>query len=73
LQEFVIVVKLARHRSPVLVRVRKLANTKQMWMIALALLAAVVFYAYTIRGDIKVASPKPGCSSCPHAKHEKTD
>jgi len=43
-----------------------------MWILALALLAAAVFYAYTIRGDIKVA-PKPGCSTCPHAKHEKTD
>ncbi len=44
-----------------------------MWILALAVLAAVVFYAYSIRGDIKIA-PKPGCSSCPHAQqHEKTD
>ena len=44
-----------------------------MWLLGLALLAAVVVYMYSIRGDIKVA-PKPGCSSCPHKQgHEKTD
>jgi len=44
-----------------------------MWMIALAVLAAVVLYAYSIRGDIKVV-PKSGCNSCPHSKgHEKID
>ena len=41
-----------------------------MWILAIAVLAAVVFYAYTIRGDIKIASPKAGCSSCPHRVNE---
>lgn len=40
-----------------------------MWILGLALLAAVVLYAYSIRGDIKVVS-KPGCSSCPHRVNE---
>lgn len=39
-----------------------------MWFLALAVLAAVVFYAYSIRGDIKVQ--KPGCGSCPHKINE---
>lgn len=44
-----------------------------MWMIGLAILVAIVFYAYSIRGDIKVV-PKSGCNSCPHSQvHEKTD
>ena len=44
-----------------------------MWMLALTLLAAVVFYAYSIRGQIKVASAA-GCSSCPqNREHEKLD
>jgi len=40
----------------------------------IALLAAAVFYAYSVRDSIKVA-PKSGCSSCPHKQneHEKTD
>jgi hypothetical protein len=41
-------------------------------MLGLVLLAAVVLYAYSIRGDIKVA-PKSGCNSCPNRVHEKTD
>ena len=40
-----------------------------MWYLALAVLAAIVFYAYTIRGDIKVAQ-KSGCGSCPHRNNE---
>lgn len=40
-----------------------------MWMIALAILAAVVFYAYSISGSIKVAG-KTGCGSCPHRVNE---
>ena len=47
----------------------KLYVHNKMWMLALAVLAAVVFYAYTIRGDIKVAS-KGGCGSCPHRNNE---
>ncbi len=35
-----------------------------MWMLGLAILAAVVLYAYSIRNSIKVA-PKAGCGSCP--------
>lgn len=37
-------------------------------MLGLVILAAVVFYAYSIRDSIKVA--KPGCSSCPHRNNE---
>ena len=45
-----------------------------MWMFAaLVLLGAVVFYAYTIRGSIKIAPPKAGCGSCPNAQKEKYD
>jgi hypothetical protein len=28
-------------------------------------LVAIVFYAYTIQGDIKVSPPKGGCNACP--------
>ena len=35
-----------------------------MWMIAVVALAAIVFYAYSIRNSIKIA-PKAGCGSCP--------
>lgn len=38
-----------------------------MWLLILAIIAAGLFYAYSIRDTIKVA--KPSCSSCPH----KTD
>lgn len=47
----------------------KLYVHNKMWYLALAVLAAVVFYAYTIRGDIKVAQ-KGGCGSCPHRNNE---
>lgn len=40
-----------------------------MWVFGLILLAAVAFYAYSIRNSIKVAT-KPGCSSCPHRNNE---
>lgn len=40
-----------------------------MWYIILALVAAAVLYAYSIRGDIKIA-PKSGCGSCPHRNNE---
>jgi len=47
-----------------------------MWILALVVLAAVVFYGYSIRDSIKVA-PKAGCGSCPHKINEnekaKTD
>lgn len=36
-----------------------------MWLVMLALLAAAIFYAYTIRGDIKIAPKSGGCVSCP--------
>ena len=39
-----------------------------MWVLALAILAAVVFYAYSVKDSIKVA--KPGCGSCPHRNNE---
>jgi hypothetical protein len=38
-----------------------------MWILGLIALAAVVFYAYSIRGSIKVAN-KASCGSCPHNK-----
>jgi hypothetical protein len=47
----------------------KTLSTVQMWLLAVALLAAIVVYAYTIRSDIKIA-PKAGCSSCPHRVNE---
>lgn len=47
----------------------KTLSTVQMWILALALVVAIVFYAYTIQGDIKIA-PKAGCSSCPHRVNE---
>lgn len=34
----------------------------------IALLAAAVFYAYSVKDSIKVS--KPGCSSCPHRNNE---
>jgi hypothetical protein len=40
-----------------------------MWLFGLAILAAVIFYAYSIRDSIKVV-PKSGCSSCPHRNNE---
>ena len=40
-----------------------------MMILALVVLAAVVFYAYSIRNTIKVA-PKSGCGSCPHKINE---
>jgi hypothetical protein len=40
-----------------------------MWMLGLAILAAIAFYMYSIRNDIKVIQ-KPGCSSCPHKINE---
>ena len=44
-----------------------------MWYLVLAAVILAMVYAYSIRGDIKVA-PKSGCNSCPHSKvHEKTD
>lgn len=54
--------------------VLKLYIQYKMWLLGLAILAAVVFYAYSIRGSIKVAG-KSGCSSCPHKQneHEKAD
>jgi hypothetical protein len=42
----------------------KLYIENKMWWLMLALLAAAAFYAYNIRGDIKIA-PKAGCGSCP--------
>lgn len=39
-----------------------------MWILALVLLAGIVFYAYSIQGNIKVS--KPGCGSCPHKINE---
>lgn len=36
-----------------------------MWLLMLALVAAAVFYAYNIRGDIKIAPKSGGCGSCP--------
>lgn len=52
----------------------KLYIHNKMWMIAaLVALAAVVFYAYTVQGSIKIAPPKAGCNSCPHAQKEKYD
>lgn len=47
----------------------KLYIDNKMWMLGLAILAAVVLYAYSIRSDIKVA-PKSGCGSCPHRNNE---
>ena len=41
-----------------------------MWMFGLAILAAVVFYMYSIQGDIKIA-PKAGCNTCPHSKAQE--
>lgn len=35
----------------------------------LVALAGVVFYIYSVRDSIKVAT-KPGCSSCPHKVNE---
>jgi len=40
-----------------------------MWVIMLVALAAIVFYAYSIKDSIKVQT-KPGCSSCPHKQNE---
>lgn len=40
-----------------------------MWYLILALVAAAILYAYSIRGDIKVAS-KTGCGSCPQRNNE---
>lgn len=48
----------------------KTLTRKQMWLFGLAILAAVVLYAYSIRDSIKVA-PKPGCNTCPHKKAEE--
>lgn len=47
----------------------KLYLHNKMWMIILAIVAAALFYAYSIRDSIKVAS-KSGCSSCPHRVNE---
>ncbi len=38
-------------------------------MVILAVLAAVLFYGYSIRNTIRVA-PKAGCGSCPHKLSE---
>lgn len=43
-----------------------------MWMIMLALLAAAIFYAYSIRGDIKIAPKVGGCGSCPKNNENPT-
>lgn len=37
-----------------------------MWLyILVPIILAGIYYAYTIQGTIKVASPKAGCGSCP--------
>ena len=52
----------------------KLYVDNKMWMIVgLITLAAVVLYVYAIQRSIKIAIPKGGCSSCPHAQKEKYD
>lgn len=40
-----------------------------MWILGLIALAAIVFYAYSIRDSIKVV-PKSGCGSCPNKTNE---
>lgn len=54
--------------------VLKLYVEYKMWLIGLAMLAGVIFYMYSIRGSIKIAT-KSGCSSCPGKQNEyqKTD
>ena len=47
----------------------KLYVKNKMWILMIALLAAAVFYAYSIKDSIKVQT-KPGCSSCPHRNNE---
>jgi hypothetical protein len=43
-----------------------------MWMLALAIIVLVAFYAYSIKDTIKVA-PKSGCNTCPNANKDKID
>lgn len=45
-----------------------------MWMLAgLVALAAIVFYAYTVQGSIKIAPSKAGCNSCPNKVNENPE
>ena len=45
-----------------------------MWLyILVPIVLAALFYAYTIRDSIKIAPPKSGCNSCPHANKDKYD
>lgn len=38
-----------------------------MWLyILVPIILAGIYYAYTIRDSIKIATPKAGCSSCPN-------
>ena len=42
-----------------------------MWLyILVPIVLAALFYAYTIRGSIKIAPPKSGCGSCPNKQPE---